>query len=61
MAVEAARFRCLGQGDEERGLTVGKVLWLFAEELERRGAHAFDASAERRQCKVQAQNLALGQ
>ncbi len=61
VAVGATPFGRLRQGDEQGGLADRQPARLLAEVGERRGAHALDVAAERRQPQVQREDLRLRQ
>ena len=61
VAVGAARFGRLGQGDEERGFGGGQARRLLAEVGEARGADAFDVAAVGRERQVEREDLVLGE
>ena len=61
VAVRAAPFGRLRQGDEQGGLADRQPARLLAEVSQRRGAHALDVAAEWGEAQVQRQDLRLGQ
>ena len=61
MAVEAARLRCLRQGDEQSRLTHRKLLRRLSEIRKRRRPDAFDLASEGREIEIEREDLSLGE